>query len=161
METKDHQFSSVKSLSHVRLFATPWIATSMDTKASWVKVLWEMALFTMQPQHPLLGSLVAQRLKHLPALQETWLRSLGQEDPKEQEMATDSSILPWKTLWTEEPSRLQSMGSRRFSNWIHTRTGCFKAVYRSSLVPLDGRCVSEEPIRIGTQDLDLICVSGY
>ena len=107
------------------------------------------------------ASLVAQSIKNLPAVQETWLRSLGQEDPKEQEMATDSSILPWKTLWTEEPSRLQSMGSRRFSNWIHTRTGCFKAVYRSSLVPLDGRCVSEEPIRIGTQDLDLICVSGY
>ena len=61
-----------------------------------------MALFTMQPQHPLLGSLVAQRLKHLPALQETWLRSLGQEDPLEKEMATHSSILAWRIPWTED-----------------------------------------------------------
>ena len=56
-------------------------------------------------------SLVAQRVKRLPAMRETWVRSLGWEDPLEKEMATHSSILPWKIPWTEEPGRLQSMGS--------------------------------------------------
>ena len=51
-----------------------------------------------------LASLVAQRLKHLPAMQETWVQSLGWEDPLEKEMATHSSILAWRILWTEEPT---------------------------------------------------------
>ena len=55
-------------------------------------------------------SLVAQRLKHLPAMSETWVRSLGWEDPLEQEMATHSSILAYKIPWTEEPGGLQSTG---------------------------------------------------
>ena len=59
------------------------------------------------------ASLVAQRLKHLPAMRETWVQSLGQEDPLEKEMATHSSILAWRIPWREEPSRLQSMGSQR------------------------------------------------
>ena len=52
---------------------------------------------------------------HLPVqeTQETWVRSLGREDPLEEEMATHSSILAWKVPWTEEPSGLQSMGSHR------------------------------------------------
>ena len=57
------------------------------------------------------ASLVAQRLKCLPAMQETWVLSLGQEDPLEKEMATQSSILVWRIPWTEEPGGLQSMGS--------------------------------------------------
>ena len=56
---------------------------------------------------------LAQRVKHLPAKQETWVRSLGQEDPLEKEMATHSSILAWKIPWTEKPGRLQSVGSQR------------------------------------------------
>ena len=60
-----------------------------------------------------LGSLVAQTVKHLPAVQETWVQSLVWEDPLEKEMATHSSILNWETPWTEEPGRLQSMGSQR------------------------------------------------
>ena len=56
---------------------------------------------------------MAQRLKHLPAMQETWVRSLGQEDPLEKGMATHSSILAWRIAWTEEPGGLQSMGSQR------------------------------------------------
>ena len=59
------------------------------------------------------ASLVAQRVKCLPAMQETWVRSLGQEDPLEKEMATHSSTLAWKIPWTEKPGRLQSMGSQR------------------------------------------------
>ena len=54
--------------------------------------------------------LVAQRVKHLPTMWETWVQSLGQEDPLEKEMATHSSTLAWKIPWTEEPGRLQSMG---------------------------------------------------
>ena len=57
--------------------------------------------------------LVAQTVKHLPTVRETWVRSLGQEDPLEKEMATHSSILAWKISWMEEPGRLQSMGSQR------------------------------------------------
>ena len=56
---------------------------------------------------------MAQMVKHLPALQETWVRSPGQEDPLEKEMATHSSILAWKIPWTEELGRLQSMGLQR------------------------------------------------
>ena len=59
------------------------------------------------------ASLVAQRLKCLPPMWETWVRSLGREDPLQKEMATHSNILAWKIPWTEEPGRLQSMESLR------------------------------------------------
>ena len=58
-------------------------------------------------------SLLAQMIRSLPAMQETWVRSLGWEDPLEKEIATHSSILAWKIPWTEEPGRLQSMGLQR------------------------------------------------
>ena len=59
------------------------------------------------------ASLVAQMVKNLPAVQETWLQFLGGEDPLEKEMATHCSILAWKVPWTKEPGGLQSMGSQR------------------------------------------------
>ena len=59
------------------------------------------------------ASLVAQTVKRLPAVRETRVQSLGWEDPLEKEMATHSSTLAWKIPWTEEPGRLQSMGSQR------------------------------------------------
>ena len=59
------------------------------------------------------SSLVAQTVKCLPTMRETWVQSLGQEDLLEKEMATHSSILVWKIPWTEEPGGLQSMGSQR------------------------------------------------
>ena len=52
-------------------------------------------------------------VKNLPAMQETWVRALGQEDPLEKEMVTHSSILAWRIAWIEEPGRLQSMGSQK------------------------------------------------
>ena len=52
-------------------------------------------------------------VERLPAMPETWVRSLGQEDPLEKEMATHSSTLAWKIPWMEEPGRLQSTGSQR------------------------------------------------
>ena len=57
--------------------------------------------------------LVTQMVKCLPAVQETWVQSLGWKDPLEKEMATHSSTLAWKIPWTEEPGRLQSMGLQR------------------------------------------------
>ena len=57
--------------------------------------------------------MVAQRLKCLPAMRETWVRTLGREDPLEKEMATHSSILAWRIPWMEEPGGLQSTGSQR------------------------------------------------
>ena len=59
------------------------------------------------------SSLVAQRVKNLPAMQDTQLRSLGWEDPLEKEVAIQSRTIAWKIPWTEEPGRLQSMGSQR------------------------------------------------
>ena len=59
------------------------------------------------------ASLVAQRLKHLPATRETSIRSLGWEDPLEKEMATHCSILAWRIPWTKEPGGLQSMGPQK------------------------------------------------
>ena len=57
--------------------------------------------------------MVAQMVKTLPAMQETWVQSLDREDPLEKGMATQSSILAWRTPWTEEPGGLQFMGSQR------------------------------------------------
>ena len=59
------------------------------------------------------ASLVAQTVKNLPVMQEIWVQSLDWEAPLEKGMAVHSSILAWKISWTEEPGRLQSMGSRR------------------------------------------------
>ena len=59
------------------------------------------------------ASLVAQTIKNPPAIQDTWVQSLGGEDALEKGMAMHSSILAWRIPWTEEPGRLQSMGSQR------------------------------------------------
>ena len=59
------------------------------------------------------ASLVAQRVKHLPTMRETRVRSLGREDPLEKAMATHFNTLAWKTQWTEKPGRLQSMRLQR------------------------------------------------
>ena len=67
-----------------------------------------------------MASLVAQRLKPTPAMRETWVRSLGWEDPLEKEMATHSSILAWGSPWTEEPGGLQSMGLQRVGHDLGT-----------------------------------------
>ena len=63
--------------------------------------------------HGFLASLVAWTVKRLPTMRETRVRSLGRDVPLEKAMATHSGILAWKIPWTEEPSRLQSMGSGR------------------------------------------------
>ena len=60
-------------------------------------------------------------VKNLPAMEEIRVQSLGQEDPLEKEMATHSSILAWEISWTEEPGRLQSMGSKRAGYGLVTK----------------------------------------
>ena len=60
---------------------------------------------------------MAQTVKHLPTMWETWVQSLGREDPLEKEMATHSSTLAWKIPWMEEPGRLQSVGSQRVAHY--------------------------------------------
>ena len=60
-----------------------------------------------------LPAALAQTVKHLSTMQDTWVRSLGQEDPLEKEMAIHSSTIAWKIPWTEKFGRLQSMGSQR------------------------------------------------
>ena len=76
------------------------------TELNWTELNWN-------------ASLVAQMVKKLPAMQETQVQSLDQEDPLEKGMATHSSILAWRISWTEEAGRLQSMGSQRVGHdWI-------------------------------------------
>ena len=76
--------------------------------------------------HPVkarLISLVAQTVKCMPTMQETWVRSLGGEHSLEKEIATHSSTLAWKIPWTEEPGRLQSMGLQRVGHdWVTSHT---------------------------------------
>ena len=60
-------------------------------------------------------TLVAQMVKNLPAMQDTWIWSLGWEGPLEKEMATHTSILAWRIPWTEEPGGLRSMGSQSWT----------------------------------------------
>ena len=83
------------------------------------------------------ASLVAQRLKHLPAMWETWVRSLGWEDPLEKEMATHSSILAWRIPWMEEPGGLQSARSQRVvHNWATSLTQSLER--RQHIKPVGG-----------------------
>ena len=83
---------------------------------------------------------MAQTVKHLPTMQETWVRSLVREDPLEKEMVTHSSILAWKIPWTEEPSRLQSVGSPSrtrlsdFTSLLHCRWILYQLSYEGSLI---------------------------
>ena len=73
--------------------------------------LWGMTLY--MTVFLLLASLVAQTVKNPPAIEPTWVQSLGWEDPLEEGMATTPVFLPGESLWIQEPSRLQSMGSQR------------------------------------------------
>ena len=62
---------------------------------------------------------MAQTVKNPTTMQETWIQSLGWEDPLEKELATHPSILAWEIPWTEEPGGVQSMGSQRVAKWPH------------------------------------------
>ena len=77
-----------------------------------VRTLFEVSFVRAQLTHHW-ASLVAQRVKNPPSMQETGVLSLGQEDPLEKGIATHSSILAWRIPWTEDPGGLQFMGSQR------------------------------------------------
>ena len=89
----------------------PWYIKKLQNIQFCVK--WNLHMDLKQDRLPWWTSLVAQMVKHLPTMRETQLQSLGWEDLLEKEMETHSSILAWKFPWTEEPGRLQSMGSQR------------------------------------------------
>ena len=92
----------------------------------WISIFFIFCFFRCIPRNGIARSYdsvwtspVAQTVKHLPTVWETWVRSLGQEDSLEKEMAIHSSILAWKIPWTDEHSRLQSMGSQRVRHdWV-------------------------------------------
>ena len=85
------------------------------------------------------GSVVKRR----PAMQETWVRSLGREDPLGKEMATHSSTLAWKIPWTEEPGRLQSMGSQRLGqDWVTELNWSYSSEDWKSRIKVTTRLVS-------------------
>ena len=80
------------------------------------------------------ASLVAQMVKRLSAMQETWVRSLGWEDPLEKEMAARSRTLAWKIPWMEEPGRLLYMGSQRVGHdWATEQQPQLKSKWRCQL----------------------------
>ena len=93
-----------------------------------------------------LGLLVSQLVKNLPAMWETWVRSLGWEEPLEEGMATPSSTLAWKIPWAEKPGRLQSTGSQRARYvcvcvCVCVCVSCF--IVSNSLQPID--CIPPSP----------------
>ena len=93
----------------------------------------KLFFFLMWVYFDLGASLVARMEKNLPAMQETWVQSLGQEDPLEKEMETHSSILAWRIPWTERLGRLQPMGSQRVGrHWLHVHM--FQVYWENSLL---------------------------
>ena len=85
-------------------------------------------------------SLVAQSVKNLPAMQETWVWSPGWEDPLEKEMATRSSMLAPRLSWTEEPGKLQSMGSQKVGHLWVTSTFTLALTFRLIYFELTFEC---------------------
>ena len=98
-------FCDLKSLSDAETPSFPTECQKYKTEDNELK----KSMSEMSPQDQLV-SLVAQTVKNLPAMQETWILSLGLEDPLKKEMETHSSILTWKIPWMQDPGRLQSTG---------------------------------------------------
>ena len=122
-ESSPHHNSKTSVLWHSAFFMVQLSNSYMTTGKTigltiWTFLSkWRSLLFNMLPRFG--ASLVAQMVKHMPAMWETQVRSLGQEDPLEKEMATYSSTLAWKIPWTEEPGRLQSVWLQRVRhNWV-------------------------------------------
>ena len=105
------------SLQHRTLLPSPIISTTGH--CFYFGSVSQFFLELFLHSSPVASLVVAQRVKRLPAMQETWVWSLGQEDPLEKEMANHSSTFAWKIPWMEKPSRLQSMGSQRVGHdWV-------------------------------------------
>ena len=147
---KTNQNKNAQSLSHVQLFCNPMdcslpgssvhgilqarvlerVAISSSRGSSQPRDWTHISCISLHWQEDSLplntsviwASLLAQVVKNLPAVQETWVWSLSQKDPLQKGMATYSSILAWRIPWTEEPGGLQSIGSQRFGHDWTTNT---------------------------------------
>ena len=112
-----HLEGEIATHSSVFTWKIPWAEEpgGLQSIGPWrVRHSWALCFETKVLCIPLsMASLVAQTVKCLPTVRETWVRSLSREDPLEKEMATHSSILAWRIPWTEDPGRLQSMRSER------------------------------------------------
>ena len=95
----------------------------------WSAQRWELNIWEQVPFQRV--SLVAQMIKNLPAMQETWVWSLGGEGPLEESMASHTSILAWRIPWTEEPGGLQSIGSQRVGHIWATNTFICTSPFRT------------------------------
>ena len=100
------------------------LVVSQNSDVSWLCFIIEKEYRLQSAEKK--GCLVSQMVKSLPAMQETWVWSWGQEDPLEKETATHSSILAWEIPWTEEPGGLQSLGSHRVGHDWATNTFTFR-----------------------------------
>ena len=131
----EHSASNLKAAwAAVCRWATSYSSLHHSSSIHFLELFWRVheLTFSKWPQLRVLlskyyvsiwASLVVQRVKHLPVVQETEVRSLGQEDPLEKEMATHSSILAWRIPWTEEPGGLQSTWLQRVRHdWVTTHT---------------------------------------
>ena len=101
------------------------------------------------------ASLVAQRVKRLPTMRETWVQSLGREDQLEKEMATHSSIHAWKIPWTEEPGGLQPTGSQRVGrDWatsLHFTSDMSQIGFQSLKATNNQKELPEESLSVDTK----------
>ena len=103
-------------------------------------------IFQSRLKYMLCTSLVDQMVKSLQAKQDTWVWSLGQEDPLEKGTATHSNIFTWRIPWTEEPSRQQSMGSQRVRHdWV-TNTFIFTKVHYKCQTHIPKACPKDTVI---------------
>ena len=113
---------------HVNLFLPHFLCLQrkhlpLEYEQNWLELtlLNSSYVILFNDNHPTRASLIAQSVKNLSAMQKTWVRSLGQDDPLEKEMAAYSSILAWRLPWTEEPGGLQSMASQRDGHDLATQ----------------------------------------
>ena len=124
--------------------------TNIPSYSSWtLKDLSTLFLYFLEG-----ASLVAQMVRNLPAMQETWVQSLGQEDALEKGMATHSGILAWRIPWMEEPGRLQSVGLQRVwhdgvTNTLTSRVATVMRKWRGSLWD----CYRDETPKIGLKEV--------
>ena len=122
---------SLYSIQHLSFFAK--ISSTGAITRLWTVSQFYFRIFQVEVINMLAASLVAQMVKNPPAVQETQVRSLSREDPLEEEMATHSSILAWRSPWTEELGGLQSMGSQRVRHdWV-TNTLTFMLLFITML----------------------------
>ena len=126
-------------------YSSHFLSTFQPITPTYWPAMWLLKMLLMFSWETLVcnkTSLVAQTVKHLPTMWETWVRSMGGEDPLEKEMATYSSTLAWKIPW-EEPVRLQSMGLQRIGhdwttelNWWLSNIPSYKYITSSLSIHL-------------------------